>query len=100
MQVNIVQSLSKRVKNSLAAIHSEIQLEARLLRGQDTETKRVIYGNLSRLQRERRKLEAIQADLKKELKIHILEYRAVRVLAKAGICNMICVAESGIETVV
>lgn len=67
MKSNHLQSLSRRVKNALAAIHAEIRFEASSLTG-DAEYDKRTYSTLSRLQRERKKLEGLAVALKKELK--------------------------------
>lgn len=83
MKSSQLQSLSRRVKNAIAAIHVEINLEAMTLTGND-EFDRPTYGQLSRLQRERKKLEELQLGLKNDLKAAFREENAIRVLAAHG----------------
>jgi hypothetical protein len=84
MKSNHLQSLSRRVKNALSGIHTEIRFEADTLTGNE-DTDRPVYGTLSRLQRERKKLEvlskALKADLKAQASLEAAE-KAVRKLRR------------------
>ncbi len=89
MKSSQLQSLARRVKNALAAIHTEIRFEAGSLTGNDEFDKRT-YSTLSRLQRERKKLEALSVALKIDLKAQSsLEAaeKAVRKLRNPGRFN-------------
>lgn len=87
MKQSTLQSLSRRVSNSLAMLQTSIQSSASQLQG-DEEWDKPIYSDLSRMQRERVKMERLQRDLKAELRSDNKERRAVAVLARAGISDI------------
>jgi len=96
MKASHLQSLSRRVKNAIAAVHAEIRAEAAELT-HDIEFDKPTYSRLSRLQRERRKLETLAVSLKRELKSAFREERAAQVLARAGIYDMTVVDHSAFD---
>lgn len=98
MKSSQLQSLSRRIKNTLAATHAEIRFEAASLSGNDEFDKKT-YSTLSKLQRERKKLEALAVSLKKELKAQVQVEAAAKTLrahSKSKL-NLIIVSVDGLD---
>jgi hypothetical protein len=99
MNSSQLQSLSRRLKTSIASVHERIASAASFLlkmgpscrpstRARIAEINRPIYSELSKLQRERKKLEDLQAAVKLALAAAVREEQACRVLNRAGLYDL------------